>query len=241
MIAPTGMILPHERVLVAIDTTDCDKAVGIANAITGSVGGVKLGKEFFVSNGPEGVRRVTAGGAPLFLDLKWHDIPNTVAGAVRASLPLKPLIVNVHASGGPAMMRAAAEAAAAAGADRPMVIGVTVLTSMAEDDLAAVGQDTDMQAQVARLAKLAMECGLDGVVCSPKEIRLVKEACGPDFKCIVPGIRPVWSVANDQKRIATPSQAVLDGADYIVIGRPIAAAEDPANAAKRVAEELEAA
>ena len=241
MIAPTGMILPHERVLVAIDTTDCDKAVGIANAITGSVGGVKLGKEFFVSNGPEGVRRVTAGGAPLFLDLKWHDIPNTVAGAVRASLPLKPLIVNVHASGGPAMMRAAAEAAAAAGADRPMVIGVTVLTSMAEDDLAAVGQDTDMQAQVARLAKLAMECGLDGVVCSPKEIRLVKEACGPDFKCIVPGIRPVWSVANDQKRIATPSQAVLDGADYLVIGRPIAAAEDPANAAKRVAEELEAA
>lgn len=241
MIAPTGMILPHERVLVAIDTTDCDKAVGIANAITGSVGGVKLGKEFFVSNGPEGVRRVTAGGAPLFLDLKWHDIPNTVAGAVRAALPLKPLIVNVHASGGPAMMRAAAEAAAVAGADRPMVIGVTVLTSMAEDDLAAVGQDTDMQAHVARLAKLAKECGLDGVVCSPKEIRLVKEACGPDFKCIVPGIRPVWSVANDQKRIATPSQAVLDGADYLVIGRPIAAAEDPANAAKRVAEELEAA
>ncbi|MEQ9325830.1 MAG: orotidine-5'-phosphate decarboxylase [Rhodospirillales bacterium] len=241
MIAPTGMILPHERVLVGIDTTDCDKAVGIANAVAGSVGGVKLGKEFFVSNGPEGVRCVTAGGAPLFLDLKWHDIPNTVAGAVRASLPLKPLIVNVHASGGPAMMRAAAEAAAAAGTDRPMVIGVTVLTSMAEDDLAAVGQDTDMQAQVARLAKLAMECGLDGVVCSPKEIRLVKQACGPDFKCIVPGIRPVWSAANDQKRIATPSQAVLDGADYIVIGRPIAAAEDPANAAKRVAEELEAA
>lgn len=241
MIMNPGMMLPHERVLVAIDTTDCDKAVGIANAITGSVGGVKLGKEFFVSNGPEGVRRVTAGGTPLFLDLKWHDIPNTVAGAVRASLPLKPLIVNVHASGGPAMMRAAAEAAAVAGADRPMVIGVTVLTSMTEDDLAAVGQQTDMQAQVARLAKLAKECGLDGVVCSAKEIRLVKEACGPDFKCIVPGIRPVWSVANDQKRIATPSQAVLDGADYLVIGRPIAAAEDPANAAKRVAEELEAA
>jgi orotidine-5'-phosphate decarboxylase len=235
------MILPHERVLVGIDTTDCDKAVRIANSVAGSVGGVKLGKEFFVSNGPEGVRRVTAGGAPLFLDLKWHDIPNTVAGAVRASLPLKPLIVNVHASGGPAMMRAAAEAAATAGADRPMVIGVTVLTSMAEDDLAAVGMDTDMQAQVARLAKLAKECGLDGVVCSPKEIRLVKEACGPDFKCIVPGIRPVWSSANDQKRIATPAQAVLDGADYIVIGRPIAAADDPANAAKRVAEELEAA
>jgi orotidine-5'-phosphate decarboxylase len=119
-----------------------------------------------------------------------------------------------------------------------MVIGVTVLTSMAEDDLAAVGQDTDMQAQVARLAKLAKDCGLDGVVCSPKEIRLVKEACGPDFKCVVPGIRPTWSAANDQKRIATPLQAVQDGADYIVIGRPIAAADDPAAAAQRVAAEL---
>lgn len=232
------MMKPHERVLVGIDTTDGDKAVSIANAVAGNVGGVKLGKEFFVSNGPEGVRRVLAGGAPLFLDLKWHDIPNTVAGAVRASLPLKPLIVNVHASGGPAMMKAAAEAAAQAGDERPMVIGVTVLTSMAEEDLAAVGQDTDMQAQVARLAKLAKDCGLDGVVCSPKEIRLVKEACGPDFKCVVPGIRPTWSAANDQKRIATPLQAVQDGADYIVIGRPIAAADDPAAAAQRVAAEL---
>ena len=234
-------ILPHERVLVGIDTTDCDKAMKIATAVTGSVGGGKLGKEFFVSNGPEGVRRVTAGGAPLFLDLKWHDIPNTVAGAVRASLPLKPMIVNVHASGGPAMMKAAAEAAAAAGEDRPMVIGVTVLTSMAEDDLAAVGMDTDMPGQVVRLALLAKNCGLDGVVCSPKEIRMVKEACGPDFKCIVPGIRPVWAAANDQKRIATPAQAVADGADYIVIGRPIAAADDPAAAARKVADELKPA
>ncbi len=235
---------PHERIFVGLDTPDIDKAAHLAKTLIGSVGGVKIGKELFTAQGPDGVR-MAAGGTPLFLDLKFHDIPNTVAGAIRAAVHLRPKIVNVHASGGRAMMMAAAEAAREAaedlGVERPQVIGVTVLTSLDAKDLEEVGQMGPPEAQVERLARLAQDSGLDGVVCSPREIALLRQACGPDFLLVVPGIRPTWAAAGDQKRIMTPEDAVAAGADYIVIGRPITAAEDPLAAARRIAADLDAA
>jgi orotidine-5'-phosphate decarboxylase len=168
-----------------------------------------------------------------------------VAGAVRAAVHLRPKILNVHASGGRAMMTAAAEAAREAsevlGVERPKVIGVTVLTSLNAHDLEEVGQKGPPEAQVKRLALLAQDSGLDGVVCSAKEITLLRKTCGPDFLLVVPGIRPAWSVAGDQKRVMTPEDAVAAGADHIVIGRPITAAEDPLAAARRIAADLDAA
>ena len=229
---------PRERILVALDTTDVDRAKALALTLEGHVGGIKIGKEFFTAHGPQGVREVAGDGQPLFLDLKFHDIPNTVAGAIRSALRLKPLILNVHAAGGVAMMKAAAEAVAEAGAGRPLLIAVTVLTSLGDDDMADIGVGSSAAEQVARLAGLAQASGLDGVVCSPREIELVRQACGADFKTVVPGIRPEWAAAGDQKRIMTPRQAVDAGADYVVIGRPITGADDPVAAAKRIGEEL---
>ncbi len=248
------MMQPKDRILVALDTPDVAKAQHLSRQLQGHVGGVKLGLEFFNANGHDGVRAVTHGdddatprGAatpnqPLFLDLKFHDIPNTVAGAIRSVTPLAPKIVNVHAGGGPAMMKAALQAAEFAaeplGITRPMVIAVTVLTSMDDDDLSAVGQQGPTEEQVVRLAKLTQDCGLDGVVCSAREIAAIRKACGPDFKLIVPGIRPEWADKGDQKRTMTPREAVDAGADYIVIGRPITQANDPVAAAKAIAESL---
>jgi len=228
---------PTERIFVAIDTTDTDHARALADQVRGRVGGIKLGKEFFMANGPADVGRVV-GGDRLFLDLKFHDIPNTVAGAVHAVLPLKPFLLNVHASGGAAMMRAAAQAAADAGEARPLMLGVTLLTSLGDEDLAAIGVDGTAADQVVRLAKLAQACGMDGVVCSAREIEVLRETCGDDFKLVVPGIRPSWASADDQKRVVTPRIAIERGADYLVIGRPITAAADPAGAAGRIADEL---
>lgn len=225
------------RIFVALDTTDLDRALGLASALQGHVGGVKLGNEFFTALGPKAVEAVSALGMPVFLDLKFHDIPATVAGAVKAALPLKPFMLNVHASGGAAMMRAAADAAGN-GPDRPLVLAVTVLTSLGDEDLAATGIGGDAASQVLRLAELARESGLDGVVCSAREAAALRSALGPDFKLVVPGIRPDWAVADDQKRITTPSQAIDLGADYLVIGRPITGADDPAAAAGRIADEL---
>ncbi|MEX2409119.1 MAG: orotidine-5'-phosphate decarboxylase [Rhodovibrionaceae bacterium] len=233
---------PAERIFVALDTTDLARAQALAQALSGLVGGLKVGKEFFTAHGPEGVR-AAVGGEPLFLDLKYHDIPNTVAGAIRASIRLRPRIVNVHASGGPAMLQAAAQAAREAAEDaeieRPLVLAVTVLTSLDDADLEAVGQKGPAAEQVVRLARLAEDCGLDGVVCSPREIAALRAACGPAFKLLVPGIRPDWSESGDQKRAATPAEAVAAGADFLVIGPPISAAPAPAEAARRIAGELE--
>jgi orotidine-5'-phosphate decarboxylase len=231
------------RILVALDTTEISQAAALCEKLDGLVGGVKLGLEFVSANGPDGVRAVTDTGQPLFLDLKFHDIPNTVAAAVRAVVPLQPSILNVHASGGTTMMEAARDAAQETarelGIPVPMTIAVTVLTSLDNADLAAVGQRNPAEAQAVRLADLAKDAGLDGVVCSPKEILAIRKACGPDFKLILPGIRPLWSATGDQKRFSSPASAVKDGADYLVIGRPITAADDPAEAARRIAEELE--
>ncbi len=234
---------PKDRILVGIDTPDLQRAEKIVRSVAGRVGGVKIGKEFFTAQGPDKVRQIV-GDQKLFLDLKFHDIPNTVAGALRSSLGMKPAIVNVHASGGRAMMKAAAQAAQEEadklGVAKPLVIGVTVLTSLDDEDLASVSQQGPAAAQVERLAALAQSCGLDGVVCSPHEIAALRRLCGPDFKLVVPGIRPTWAPVGDQKRIMTPAEAVAEGADYIVIGRPINAASDPAEAADRIAEELSA-
>jgi len=234
----TTITKPSDRIFVALDTTDVATAVSLAYKLRDWVGGVKMGKEFFTANGPQGVAEVSKVGMPVFLDLKWHDIPNTVAGAVRASQPLNPLFVNVHACGGAVMMQKAAEAAAESGANRSKVLGVTVLTSMSQEDLDGVGVESSVLDQVVRLAKLAQSSGLDGVVCSAKEITAIRQACGPDFALMVPGIRPAWAATGDQKRIMTPADAVAAGADYLVIGRPITQADDPVEAAKKIAEEL---
>ena len=227
-------------VFCAIDTTDVDKATTLARTVRGLVGGVKLGLEMFCAQGPLAIRRI-AGEQPLFLDLKLHDIPNTVAAAVRAVAPIRPDFLTVHASGGAAMLRAAAEAAAETAApdgNRTRLLGVTVLTSLDDADLDGVGQRPPVAGQVARLADLAQRCGLDGVICSPHEVAALRAQCGPDFRLVVPGIRPAGAATGDQKRVMTPAEAMRLGADHLVIGRPITAAADPAVAARAIRDEL---
>lgn len=232
---------PSDRILVALDTADLARATHLAAALSGVVGGVKIGKEFFTAHGPAGVRAV-AGAGRLFLDLKFHDIPNTVAGAVRAAVPLRPHFLTVHAAGGPAMLRAAVaaarESAEEAGVPSPRILAITVLTSLDDDDLTAVGQRGPAAEQVRRLADLARACGVDGVVCSAPEIAALRRHCGPDFLLVVPGIRPDGAAADDQKRVLTPAEAVAAGADCLVIGRPITGAPDLVAAARRIAAEL---
>lgn len=225
-------------VFCALDTPDLKAAAALADSLKGSIGGLKLGLEFFMAHGQDGYCAIADKGLPIFLDVKLHDIPNTVAGAVSSLLPLRPAFMTVHAGGGPAMMRAAAEAAAKAGPDRPKLLAVTVLTSLDGEDLAAVGQDADTRGQVVRLAKLAKANGMDGCICSPEEITSLRAVLGKDFILMVPGIRPAWAASNDQKRTLTPREARDAGASYLVIGRPITKANDPAEAARKIAEEL---
>lgn len=232
---------PHERIFVALDTCDVEKALDLATGLRGLVGGIKLGNEFFTACGPDGVRRVAEAGLPVFLDLKYHDIPTTVARAVTAALPLRPLMLNVHGAGGAEMMRAAAAAAAAGGEGRPLVLAVTVLTSLAPADLEGIGIAGSIRDQVTRLAVLAKTCGLDGVVCAASEIMALRGATGSGFKLVVPGVRPVWAAADDHKRVLTPGDAIALGADYLVIGRPIVASPRPAEAARRIVDEIAAA
>lgn len=229
-------IAAADRIFTAIDTPDLAAASTLARGVGGPV---KLGLEFFCANGPAGVR-AAAGAAPLFLDLKLHDIPNTVAGGLRSVLPLAPRFVTIHAAGGPAMLKAAAEAVAGAGKQRPKLLAVTVLTSLDDGDLAAVGQAAPVAEQALRLARLARDCGIDGAICSPHEIRTLRAALGRDFVLMVPGIRPASSAADDQKRVMTPREAIAAGADHLVIGRPITQAANPAHARAAIAAELAA-
>jgi orotidine-5'-phosphate decarboxylase len=231
---------PKNPIFCALDTTDEARAASLARGLKGAVGGVKVGMEFFNARGPQGFRVVAEAGLPVFLDLKLHDIPNTVAGGIRAVLPLKPAIVNVHAAGGLAMMRAAADAAKEAGEARPLIIAVTMLTSLDQSDLAATGVTGTPADHVLRLAHLAAKAGLDGVVCSAHEIERLRAELGRDFKLIVPGIRPAGSDVADQKRIMTPSEALALGADVLVIGRPITGAADPREAADAITASLAA-
>ncbi len=220
---------------VAIDTPEIGRATDLVRAVAPAAGGIKLGLEFFTANGPDGVRRVLPEGTPLFLDLKFHDIPNTVAGAVRSALALAPSFLTLHAAGGGAMMRAAAEAAA--GSDCRL-LAVTVLTSLDAGDLASVGQLGPTLDQVRRLALLARASGANGIVCAPHEVAAVRAETGPDFTLMVPGIRPAWAAAGDQKRVMSPAEALAAGADHIVVGRPITGAADPAEAARRILDEM---
>ncbi|MBO6504881.1 MAG: orotidine-5'-phosphate decarboxylase [Kordiimonadaceae bacterium] len=233
---------PSERIFCALDTTDVDAAVALSEQLYGTVGGVKLGLEFYCSNGARGFEAVAKTGMPIFLDLKFHDIPNTVAGAIRAVAPLQPSILTIHTQGGPEMMRRAAETAAEEaaklGADKPWVVGVTILTSLDDNDLSQMAVRHGTETQVPLLANLANENGLDGIVCSPKEISLVRASLGQKFKLVVPGIRPAGSAAGDQKRVMTPQEAVSAGASVLVIGRPITQAPDPAAAARAIADSL---
>jgi orotidine-5'-phosphate decarboxylase len=227
-------------IFCALDTVDEARAASLARGLKGSVGGVKIGMEFFNAHGPKGFRTVAEAGLPIFLDLKLHDIPNTVAGGIRAVLPLKPAIVNVHAAGGLAMMRAAADAAKEAGDARPLIVAVTMLTSLDQSDLDATGVSGTPADHVSRLAHLAARAGLDGVVCSAHEIERLRAELGAGFKLIVPGIRPADADIADQKRIMTPPQALALGADVLVIGRPITGAENPREAADAIARSLAA-
>jgi orotidine-5'-phosphate decarboxylase len=221
----------------AIDTPDIDTAVNLSRAIAPYVGGVKLGMQFFYACGPDGVLRVAAeSGLPLFLDLKLHDIPNTVAGGLAALMALRPAIVNVHAAGGPAMLLAGAEAVKRLD-PACKVIAVTVLTSLDTADLEAVGLAGPADCAVSRLASLARDAGLDGIVCSSHEVRQAR-ADWPEGYFVVPGIRPDGSALGDQKRVMTPAQAVAAGASVLVIGRPITGAADPASAAAAIAAAL---
>ena len=229
------------RILVALDVDTGAKALALADTLRGAVAGFKIGNQLFTAEGPGIVRALTARGDRVFLDLKFHDIPNTVAGAVNSAAATGAWMVNVHASGGSAMMRAAAAAARAAaekGAARPLVIGVTVLTSMDDAALADVGTSRPVLNQVVHLATLARAAGLDGVVASPQEIAAIRDACGPDFHIVTPGIRPAGQAGkDDQARTLTPAEAVAAGATYLVIGRPITAATDPRAAAEAIAAE----
>ena len=217
-------------IYVAIDTPDLARARDIARAVRGVAGGIKLGLEFFAANGPAGVAELGEFEMPIFLDLKLHDIPNTVAKAVQALMPLEPVILTVHAAGGRAML----ENAKAAASPRTRVVAVTVLTSLDEKDLAAAGMKGSPADQVTRLAALAQSAGLDGIVCSGEEVRAARKAW-PDGFFVVPGVRLKGSGLADQKRVVTPRAAIDDGASILVIGRPITDADDPSAAVRAIA------
>ena len=225
--------MPAEKLIVALDTTDLTRAQAWAAATAPHVGRFKLGLEFFLANGAAGIRAIA--GRPVFLDLKLHDIPNTVAGGVRAVLDLRPAMLTIHAAGGAAMIEAARQAAETAGAERPMILAVTVLTSLDAAALAATGVAASPADQVLRLARLALSAGADALVCSPLEVAMLRDALGAGVKLIVPGIRPAGAAAGDQARTMTPAEAVAAGASWIVVGRPITGAADPAAAAAAIA------
>jgi orotidine-5'-phosphate decarboxylase len=223
----------QKRLITAIDTAEVSRARALIGAVAPHCGLIKLGLEFFLRNGPQGL--AVAGATPVFLDLKLHDIPNTVGAAVRALLPLGVRMLTVHAAGGAAIVAAARDAAEAAGDERPLILAVTVLTSLDAAALQATGVAGGISAQVLRLGRLAMDAGADGLVCSAHEVFALREALGSKPVLVVPGIRPAGSEIGDQARVMTPREAVQAGADYIVVGRPITGAENPGRGAAEIA------
>lgn len=234
---------PRDRLIVALDVDSLDRAVGLVDALAGQVTRFKIGSQLFTASGPPAVEAVRKRGGEVFLDLKFHDIPNTVEGAAREAVRLGLFMFNVHASGGRAMMRAAAHGAAEAartlGVPRPLVIAVTVLTSL---DRAMLGGElrvaSSVEGHVLHLCGLAREAGLDGAVASPNEIRAIRQAMGGSWAIVTPGVRPAGGERQDQSRVATPRAAAEAGAHYLVVGRPITAAPDPAQAAAAILAEM---
>jgi len=225
------------RIIVALDYPDAGSALQLVQRLTPELCRLKVGKELFTRAGPALVERLSAAGFEVFLDLKYHDIPNTVAAACAAAADMGVWMVNVHALGGRRMMEAARERLEGR-TERPLLIGVTVLTSMAQEDLAEIGLAGNPEQNVGRLAALARDAGLDGVVCSPLEARGLKAQLGKEFLLITPGVRPAAAGAHDQRRVMTPTQALAAGSDYLVIGRPITAAADPLQALTTITKEL---
>ena len=224
-------------IIVALDFPNENEALALVDQLEPGRCRLKVGKELFTRSGPEFVKKLVKQNFDVFLDLKFHDIPNTVARACQAGADLGVWMLNVHALGGRKMLEAAREALPANGLN-PKLIAVTVLTSMGAEDLKEIGLNQSPAEQVKRLATLTHDCGLDGVVCSPQEIALLRESLDTSFELITPGIRPAWSVTGDQKRIMTPEQAMQAGGNYLVIGRPITQAEDPMQALEKIEEEL---
>ncbi len=228
---------PGARIIIALDYADPRLALDLVEQLEPSRCRLKVGKELFTRGGPQLVENLRNRGYEIFLDLKFHDIPNTVAGACSAAADLGVWMVNVHALGGRRMMMAAREAVARA-AQPPLLIAVTILTSMGEEDIREIGLAGAPADNVSRLAALAQQSGMDGVVCSPQELAMLRRQTGDDFRLVTPGIRPAWSAKGDQSRITTPVDAVRLGSDYLVIGRPITAADDPMVALNTIEQEL---
>ena len=226
------------RVIVALDFPDGQTAMQFVEQLPPGSCRLKVGKELFTSAGPELVRQLVGLGHDVFLDLKFHDIPNTVARACEAAAQLGVWMVNVHASGGRRMMEAASAALRNAEGRRPLLIGVTVLTSMGPEDLAEVGVEVDPAAQVERLARLAKASGLDGVVCSPREASQLRASLGDDFVLVTPGVRPADASMDDQTRVMTPADAIRDGSGYLVVGRPITQVKNPVKALEAINMEI---
>lgn len=240
---------PRSSLIVALDFDSLNSAVRFAKTVADVVGMFKIGNQLFTAAGPAAVKEIAALGSGIFLDLKFHDIPNTVAGAVLSAAAMNGVqLMNVHALGGPAMLHAAAQAISAGvpmGADRPRLLAVTILTSMDQKALREVGIGGPPKTRVVKLAKLAKSSGVDGVVASVQEARAIRKACGRDFLIVTPGVRPgdkgASAKADDQARTATPLEAIRAGADFIVVGRPILTAENPRAAAQAIVEEIGAA
>jgi orotidine-5'-phosphate decarboxylase len=226
-----------EKVIVALDTSEEETALNLVKLLKNKISTFKVGLELFCSQGPSIVKKITNEGCKVFLDLKFHDIPNTVAGAARAAAKTGAYMFNVHASGGREMMEKAREAANQIDSDtKPIILGVTVLTSIDQKDLIDINITESPINQVITLAKLTKESGLDGVVASPKEISAIRKATGEDFLIVTPGVRPNWATKGDQKRVMTPAEALDVGASYIVVGRPVTAAPNPVEALDKLFE-----
>lgn len=235
--------MADDRLIVALDVSTMDAMKSIVSSLGDSVSFYKVGMELFYAEGDQTVRYLQENGKQVFLDLKLHDIPNTVAHGVSSLTRLGANLITIHGQGGPVMMKAAAEAARESaeklGIERPKLLAITVLTSFDDESWTSIGGQLPIADQVIRLAKLAKESGMDGVVCSALEAKMIREACGPDFLIVTPGIRPSFAATNDQKRIATPASALQDGASRLVIGRPITQAENPQEAVRLIIEEME--
>ena len=237
-----NIINAKKKIIVALDTQDTNHALGLISQLP-EVAAFKLGLEYFCANGPEGFKILAESGVKIFLDLKFHDIPNTIEGAIRATLPINPFMMTVHISGGRLMLERAMNTVLEDHekkiGNRPLIVGVSVLTSIDEDDFAALGLVGKLEDQVKRLADLALDVGLDGIVCSAKELKVIRDHVGKDLIIVTPGIRPKWAEKQDQKRIMSPAEAIKFGASFLVVGRPITEADNPSHAFEKLCQEIE--